>query len=827
MALWRPWRYCRISFRRARQLRGVYILIAAFLGSVALHLIFDEASLLDALPSFIRSVLLLLLPGTVVTEPLTSYVNQFIGTTNGGHVFAGATLPFGVVKAVVNSDSKENLGGYVSDGSPIRGISPLHDDGTGGSPSMGQFQVLPMYCSSLSHCPTAESDRKVSLISETIVGSPGYFGTGLASNITAEVTVSHHAALHRFTFHNYSSSSTDIPTILFDLTNDLGHSFHDTGMLKMEFNRFPGTLRTSGSGSYNPSFGDKDYKVHYCIDIPNVNSAGFYTDNHFQPVYIPTSVLTSDQDSGILVSLSPGALHASGNVAYARIGVSWTSPSQACQYAGTEIPTIGEEAFRSTEVSASNAWENILGTIQVDLSGVSNDTIVNFYSSLYRAYISPMNLTGDNPLWHSSEPYYDSYYCICRHLSTSSLCYRHRTVQAEVVRALIDIYRHLGFLPDCRMSLDKGYTQGGSNADSVLSDSYTKGITEGIDWSDGLAAMIKDATVTPPNWAFEGRGGIERRAQLGYVPLDDDTPNGLMGRSASRTLEYAFNDFGIAITADGLGKADITSHYLNASGDWQHLWNPTTQNSGYSGFIQPRWSDGSWHNVDPRYCSPQLKPHGCYLGDAVEFYEASSWEYSFYVPHDMARLVTLMGGQRTFLDRLDALFDLGFHDMGDEPGFLHPFLYNYAGRPDKTVDRVLILLNTYYNTGFGGIPGNDDSGAMGGFVVFSCFGFYPVAGTGIYLISTPLFRTITYPASTPGKSAVITTVNFDSAVRNKYVVSAKLNGVPFTRNWFAHRELFGKGGTLELTLGPAPSTWGTADADLPPSISTSPLSRFS
>jgi len=195
----------------------------------------------------------------------------------------------------------------------------------------------------------------------------------------------------------------------------------------------------------------------------------------------------------------------------------------------------------------------------------------------------------------------------------------------------------------------------------------------------------------------------------------------------------------------------------------------------------------------------------------------------------MATIVKLMGGKTTFIQRLDAFFANGFHDPGDEPGFLPPFLYNYAGRPDKTVDRVLGLLRDHYNTSVAGLPGNDDAGAMGGFVVFATFGFYPQAGTGIYLISTPLFRTITYPTDDPSKNktATITTVNFDGAITNKYVVSATLNGAPFTRAWFAHRELFANGGVLQLTLGSTPSSWGTADADLPPSISTSPLSTFS
>jgi predicted alpha-1,2-mannosidase len=394
-----------------------------------------------------------------------------------------------------------------------------------------------------------------------------------------------------------------------------------------------------------------------------------------------------------------------------------------------------------------------------------------------------------------------------------------------MVRALIDVWRNTGFLPDCRMSFNKGFTQGGSNADSVLSDSFVKGITAGINWEDGLNATITDATVVPPNWAVEGRGGLENRKKLGYVPVDDETPNGTPGRSASRTLEYAFNDFSIALIAAGLNKSDVVEEYVKASADWYNLWNPATTSAGYSGFIQPRYKNGSWMDVDPRRCSPVLDPLGCFLQPySSEFYEASSWEYSFFVPHDMAKVIQLMGGPRTFVKRLETFFDQRFHDIGDEPGFLPCFLYNYAGRPDMTVDRVLKVMEANFTATLGGLPGNDDSGAMGGFVVFGSFGFYPVAGTSVYLISTPLFPSITIhdpdPNSKNPRTTRIITQNFDGAKTNKYVQSATLNGKNFTRNWFAHDELFGVGGTLELVLGPKPSEWGTKDEDLPPSLST-------
>ncbi|EJD51200.1 alpha-1,2-mannosidase, putative subfamily [Auricularia subglabra TFB-10046 SS5] len=753
----------------------------------------------------------------------TQFVNQFIGTTNGGHVFPGATLPWGSVKAVADCDSGENQGGFVSDGSPIRGLSPLHDDGTGGGPSLGEFKILPMYCEGgPAGCDGRERSRTVARVEGSAKATPGYFTINLASNTQAEVTVTDHVALYRLTFSNFSAEATAKPVVLFDLTNDLSHSFHggEQTIQLLGDNQ----LRVTGYGTFNPSFGWGDYKAYFCLDIPNVSSAALWQNNQVTPVTANTTTNLPSGEAGAIAQISDEFLASSGNSAIVRTGVSWTSAEKACAFAASEIPKIDDAQFEATRKAAQDKWDATLGTVQLDTTGADDEHVVLFWSSLYRAYISPTNITGDNPLYESNEPYWDSLYCIWDSFRVVHPLYAitQREAQAEVVRALIDIQRHLGFLPDCRMSLDKGLTQGGSNADSLLSDSYVKGIRKGINWNDGLNAMIKDAEVTPPDWTVEGRGGIENRKKLGYVPQDDDTPGGIRGRSASRTIEYAFNDFSIALVANALGKRAEARHYTEVSADWKNLWDANVTDNGFSGFIQPRFKNGSFGFVDPKFCSPLLGHTSCFLNDhGGEFYETSSWQYSYYAPHDMASVVTLMGGPETYVKRLDALFDIGIHDIGNEPGFLHCFLYNYAGRPDKTADRVLKTLAEHYNTGIGGLPGNDDSGAMGGFAFFSALGFYPVAGTSVYLLSTPLFREISFPSSDPGRRAVLKTVNFDGATKNKYVQSAKLNGRPWTRNWFRHDEFFGRGGTLELELGPTPSKWGTRREDLPPSFSTS------
>lgn len=207
-----------------------------------------------------------------------------------------------------------------------------------------------------------------------------------------------------------------------------------------------------------------------------------------------------------------------------------------------------------------------------------------------------------------------------------------------MVRTLLDVYRHEGFLPDCRMSLCQGWTQGGSNADVLLVDSYVKGISGGIDWNLAYEAMVKGTEVTPKDWAVEGRGGIHNWNALGYIPKNDNDRNGTgpFTRSISRTVEYAYNDFCIALMAKEMGghEADV-QRYTLSSRNWRHLFKEDQtsfigeEDTGFVGFHQPRYLNGSWAYQDPIVCSPLKDFHGCYLNPGgKETYEGTPWLYT-------------------------------------------------------------------------------------------------------------------------------------------------------------------------------------------------------
>lgn len=355
--------------------------------------------------------------------------------------------------------------------------------------------------------------------------------------------------------------------------------------------------------------------------------------------------------------------------------------------------------------------------------------------------------------------------------------------------------------------------------------------------------MLIFYTVEPKNWNVEGRGNLVSYHALGYIPSDDIDTNGTgrNTRSVSRTVEYAYEDFAIAQLAKSLGYEADYRKYMQRSTNWRNLWNAAQEDvliqkspkvkdttnaaaatdveefvwSDFKGFLQPRKLDGSFVYAHPRTCSPINDRHKCYLDTQQSTYEGSPWLYSFYVPQDMASLITAMGGNKLFTERLEYLHESGLLDMGNEQSFLPVFQFHYAGHPALSTYWVHRYIPSLFNTTFAGVPGNDDC-AMGAFSGFAMMGFFPVAGQDVYLLSAPFFREVRLRARN-GRWAIIKVQNFDPTYQAKYIQSATLNGRAYTKSWIGH-EFFMKGGVLELVVGTGESrTWGTAEGDLPPS----------
>ncbi|KAK2027505.1 family 92 glycosyl hydrolase [Colletotrichum zoysiae] len=750
------------------------------------------------------------------------YVDPLIGSANGGNVFVGATLPYGMAKASPDTNSSSNQGGFTLDGNPVTGFSTMHDSGTGSQPSLGNFPLF-----AYTTCPSGQvnecafpkkSRAQYGYFDDNdVIAQPGLFNITLKTGIRVEMTTTERASLIRFNFPQSGK-----PLILQDLT-DLGDTRQDNATIRV--NRRTGRIR--GQARFQPSFGSGNYILYFCTDFrgADILDTGIFADSRatteVKNLTISRSINGYPLPGGAFVRFK-----SADKPITARVATSFISEARACSHGETEIPDFN---FARVSVEAKAIWRRKLSPIKINTTRVDESFARNFYSGIYRTMINPQNYTGENPLWRSREPYWDSFYCLWDSFRSQIpfLIIIDPTSVAQMVRSLIDTYSHLGWLPDCRMSLCKGFTQGGSNADNVLADAYVKNITEGIDWNLGYKAVVKDAEQEPFDWSVSGRGGLDSWKRLGYIPVQDFDFKGFgtLTRSVSRTLEYSYNDFCIAQMANSMGRGSDREKYLQSSSNWQNLYKKDQKSSffngtdtGFRGFFEPKYLNQTWAYQDPLSCSNLDGQSVCSLqNNGPETFESSLWEYGFFVPHDQGTLIDTYGGPDAFVRRLNFLHEQNITYIGNEPAFLTVFQYHYAGRPGLSAKRAHSYIPSFFSAEPAGLPGNDDSGAMGSFLAFSMMGLFPNPGQDVYLIIPPFFESVEITHPQTGLTARVRNINFDPKYRNIYIQSATLNGEPYRKNWVNHK-FFTEGQELVLTLGRRESNWGTRVRDLPPSV---------
>lgn len=759
-------------------------------------------------------------PITAQAADVLDLVDPLIGSNGGGNVFCGATLPYGFAKASADVDG-QNTGGFSTDGSNVIGFSSLHDSGTGGNPSLGNFPLMPQLCdeNDIANCSFSKQARATPYRNGSVVARPGYFALTLENGISAEMTVSQHAALYNFKFPDVNTSHGPqvVPMVLLDLT-DLWDSRQNATF------EIDGT-RMTGNGTFLPSFGAGSYELHFCVDFFGhtgpVYDSGVWVNERGgvgqKKIFVTRGFNNFYLQAGGFIRL----LAESNRTITARVGLSYISVNKACQNAQTEIPTplLG---FNDLRTAAEDAWREKLSPITLDAGDVSEDLQKSFWSSIYRTMISPQDYTGENPRWNTSV-YYDSFYCLWDQFRSQLplLTILDPSTYSDMLNSLLFTYQNEGWLPDCRMSLSKGWTQGGSNADVVLVDAYFKNVT-GVDWDLAWEAVLNDAESEPLEWSKEGRGGLVSWKNLNYIPaLDYDYLGfGTNSRSISRTLEYSYNDYCIGSLGRALGKDDYEK-YLARGNNWKTLFKEDQTSiingtdSGFVGFFQPKYLNATWGFQDPISCSP-IAGFCSLTTNPSETFESSIWQYQFFVPQDMETLISKLGGDQRFVDRLDYFHESPLVDIGNEPVFLSVFEYHYAGRPALSARRSHSYIPFRFNTSYIGLPGNDDSGAMGSYAAFNMMGLFPNPGQNVYLIIPPYFPSVQVRHPATNRTATIRAENFDSAYNNIYIQNATLNGQPYTKNWIGH-EFFTQGGELVLTLGSEESQWGTAVEDRPPS----------
>jgi len=720
-------------------------------------------------------------------NPLAS-VNLFIGTAGEGNALVGPQIPHGMVKLGPDTASMP-MSGYEYTDDKILGFSHTHLEGAGGESGYANILFIP----TTGPLRTTDQQYASSFRHNTEIASPGYYAVTLEDyGVRVELTATARAALHRYTFPR-----TDRAHVLIDVT----HSYAgcSEGSVKVVGEReIEGYATSYVRREMSPT-----YRVFFCARFskPFLSYGMWKGDEPNRGIDEITG-----KDIGFFADYSTAV----GEQILVKVGISFISTEQARRNLEEEIPYW---EFDQTREQTEEVWATLLSRIRVD--GGSEEDRVKFYSSLYRSLCCPVdyaeygryycNIDGEvHQLRAGQEKYFGSDYCVWDTFRTTHPLQQiiEPEIQADIAQSYVNMYKAGGWMPKCPWQAE-GYHGGmiGFHTASVIAGIYAKGF-RGFDTQAAYDGLVKTATVEPPeelksiqNEYIKWLGQylyVEEFNKRGYVS-DPKTKGGV-----SRTLEYAYDNWCIAQLASDLGTPEEYVAFLRRARNYENSYNPST------GFMQPRREDGSWFEpFDP--------------ASRLGFCEGNAWDYSWFVPHDVAGLITLMGGEKAFVQRLDAFFEGGYYNHGNEPDWQIPYLYVYAGMSWKTQERIQEILTNQYSIGPTGLPGNDDSGAMSAWYVFSAIGFYPVnPGSGVYIIGDPLFKKVTIDM---GDSPPFTIrAAYPGVEEKQYIQGALLNGEDYEKAWITYAELR-SGGTLTLILGNEPGRWGTAPTAPPPSMS--------
>jgi len=475
---------------------------------------------------------------------------------------------------------------------------------------------------------------------------------------------------------------------------------------------------------------------------------------------------------------------------------------------------VADFDFDRVRAQAKHEWTQALSVLDIDAPEHARRSA---YTALYHTMLGPtlfMDADGqyrgsDNAV-HKAEGY--------TNYSTFSLWDTYRALHplltlvqpekrnSDFVNSMLAHHEHspYGMLPVWSFHGLEDWCMIGYHAVPVIADAYVKGI-RGFDADKALKAMVETANYGPYD-------GIAQYRELGYVPIDEE------GEAASKTLEYAFDDWTIARMAQAMGKTDVAATFDKRAGNWRNAFDKDT------GFMRARKRDGSFRTP----FDPSASGYG------TDYTEGNAWQYSWYVPQDVAGLAAAHGGSDKLLARLDEVFNakvdpsifehmeditglIGWYAHGNEPSHHVAYLYSYAGQPWRTQARLKQIMDTQYADRPDGLAGNDDVGQMSAWYVFTALGFYPVApGSGEYILGRP-FLPRTAMRLPDGKTFTIVADGLDD--KHTYVGSVSLNGKPLQRTFLRHDEILA-GGELRFSMQAEPNKeWPGQGAQAPYSMS--------
>jgi predicted alpha-1,2-mannosidase len=722
---------------------------------------------------------------------LVDYVNPLIGTSDHGHVFPGASLPFGMMQ--LSPDTRlgtwDGCSGYHYSDTTIIGFSHNHLTGTGigdlGNvmlmPTVGPLKFMPGehpgegYRSRFSH--DQEEAR------------PGYYRVLLQDyNVNVELTATRRSGLHRYTF-----PQTDEGHVILDLQHGINNGPTDARITIVNDHTLTGYRRSAGWG------GDKIF--YFVIEFSRAfNGYGLVANQ---------KAVEGKEVTGKNLQAHLDFKTKKNEKILARVALSTVNVEGARKNLESDLTNWD---FDGVAAAARKTWNEALSATLVESK--DHALLQTYYTALYHSLEAPTLLSdadgqvrGPDGEVHqvSGFDYYSqfSFWDTFRAEHPLLTLVQPNRVN-DFVNTCLAHYKFTKpdqhFLPVWANAGKETGTMIGNHSIPVIVDAYLKGFRK---WDAVEALADMDASTSLD------RQQQDAYREIGYVPLRG------RDRGAAKTLEYAYDDACIARLARAMGKTEIADAHAKRAHNWKNVLDPST------GFMRGRSREGAW-----------LEPFDPNRIDTANYAEANSWQYSFFVPQDIPDLIEGMGGDEKFVAKLDQMFDpsgkipnslpditgvIGMYAHGNEPCHHVAYLYNYAGQPWKTQATVRKVATLFYNNSVAGLCGNDDCGQMSAWYVFTALGFYPVDSTsGVYVIGSPLMDKASLVLDSRWyKGGQFKVIAKNNSSENIYIQSATLNGRPYLRSWITQGQIV-SGGTLVLQMGPQPNAkWGADKANRP------------
>ncbi|WFE83399.1 GH92 family glycosyl hydrolase [Parabacteroides chongii] len=612
-----------------------------------------------------------------------------------------------------------------------------------------------------------------------------------------------------------------------------GITFEGEGPAYLIFNSRNGQLKSDGKSVSGYQFVDRKTKVYlYAETDKTPQQCGVVSDNTVK--YGETSV--EGKDAALVLSYGNDVKKLG-----VRYGISFISEEQAKKNLEREIAAYDVDVVAKI---ARNDWNEALGKIQAQ-GGTEDDKVV-FYTSLYRCYERPVNLSEDGRYYSAFDgkihedggrPFYTDDWIWDTYRATHPLrILIDNERESDMINSFLLMAEQMGtnWMPTFPEVTGDSRRMNSNHAVATVIDAWKKGV-RGFDLEKAYIASkkgIEEKTLIP--WSAAPAGWLDDfYKEHGYIPAlkpgEKETVANVSiwekRQPVAVTLGTAYDQWCLSQIAAELGKTDEAKHYLRESYNYRNVFNPETR------FFHPKDKDGKFiEPMDYRYDGG--------LGARDYYDENNGYVYRWDVQHNIGDLISMIGGDKVFTSALDSMFNeplgmskwsfysflpdhtgnVGMFSMANEPSLHIPYLYNYAGQPWKTQKRIRTLLNQWFRNDVMGVPGDEDGGGMSAFVVFSQMGFYPVTpGSPTYNIGSPVFTDVKVDL---GNGNTFEVKANNASPENKYVQSARLNGEVLNQPWFNHSDI-AQGGLLELEMGPkANKEWGTKTP--PPSAAPMP-----